>query len=447
MTSQMVDIHTPGLKWWLTHLETEFHSTDSVDRYIDALKRRSIRNPTPAAVGTAQLCLRLIGSHKFTTIGNLVDYVLTIEAKLSTARPKEMSIRNMVRRVLGIIREEAENNGQLAMFNAAMEASEAREEAPKTPSSASRPTILTSHASFVGTNQAARTSLFNIFNVHSPQALSTVTTPLHSGVNTPVHYLPPGTSPHITKDIKPAVMQDIRELVDELESSDSAIAEFGPQLLPRNEIVMTYGLPPLIHKLLLKAAHKKDHDFTVVVVEGSPNIMKQTHAAFMNKGSLSDEDEEAEEQTATRKSLQDRGVQMILIPDSNIYNFIPRVNKVLLAANYVLADGSVVTTSGSLNLARAAKAYNKPVVVLAGSHTLCPVTTYNPENFIEYGPPPAIHSSDGDLLSMANFPNPLQDFIKPDFVTMFVTNNGINPKETINRTTLDLYHMTEPDLV
>ena len=34
MTSQMVEIHTPGLKWWLSHLETDFNAEHSVDLYI-----------------------------------------------------------------------------------------------------------------------------------------------------------------------------------------------------------------------------------------------------------------------------------------------------------------------------------------------------------------------------------------------------------------------------
>jgi translation initiation factor eIF-2B subunit beta len=86
-----------------------------------ALKRRSIRNSTPAALGTAQLLLRLIAARRFSTIQSLVDYMLSLETRLSAARPREMSIRNMVRRVIGIVREEAENNGMGELFKAAIE--------------------------------------------------------------------------------------------------------------------------------------------------------------------------------------------------------------------------------------------------------------------------------------------------------------------------------------
>lgn len=138
MSTQLVGIHNPGLKWWLKHLENDFDSAQSVDLYIGsvlfyrrlsvlsltqprALKRLVIRNPTPAAVGTAQLFLRLISAYRFQSIRQLVDYVSSIETRLSAARPQEMSVRNMARRVVGIIREEAENNGMGDLFQQALQ--------------------------------------------------------------------------------------------------------------------------------------------------------------------------------------------------------------------------------------------------------------------------------------------------------------------------------------
>ncbi|KAI5781477.1 hypothetical protein EDC01DRAFT_632751 [Geopyxis carbonaria] len=425
MTSQMVDIHTPGLKWWLNHLETSFHAEHSVDLFVNVLKRRSVRNPTPAALATAQLFLRLMSTRKVNNIPNLVEYMLSLETKLSAARPRELSIRNMVRRVLAIIREEAENIGLGEQFKAAMEAAEAAEaetadEARAMPPArnASRPPLVTSHTSFaVGTAQV--TSLFNVIShPATPQTISAASSPPQSGYQTPVH-APLVTSISHPKDIRPAIIQDIQELIEELESSEVAISEYGPQLIHKNEVIMTYGFPSSVYRLLLRAAHKRDHDFTVVVVEGSPNILNHTHGVFMNKIPLLDEDDE----TTQRKSLQELGIQVILIADTNIYNFIGRVNKVILGANYVLADGSVLATSGALNVARAAKTLDKPVVVVAGSHALCPITAFNRFDLIEMGPPMTVgFEQAGDLLDKVDFPNPLADFIEPQFVTMFVTN-------------------------
>lgn len=389
-----------------------------------------MRNPTPAAVGTAQLCLRLLAAHKFSSISSVVDYVLALETQLASARPREMSVRNMVRRVLGIIREEAEAAGLGEQFKAAMEASEARDEAESIPHKklSGRPPLV-SHTSFAVGTQASITSLFTILSQSaSPQTLSAASSRTNSGFHTPVQHVGStplrdvGSAPQ--RDIRPTVLQDIKELVEELEGFEDAIADYAPQLIHKNELIMTYGLPSTVHRMLLRAAQKREHDFTVIVVEGSPNIFKRTHGAAMNKVPLSDENT-ADETAAARKSLQERGVQVVVIADSDIYNFIGRVNKVFLAANYVLADGSVLATAGALNVARAAKALCKPVVVVAGSHVLCPVTSYYQEVLVEMGAPVSVAYDEGYLLDNAEFPNPLVDFIGPQYVTMFVTNKYV----------------------
>ena len=47
MTSQMVDIHTPGLKWWLTHLENDFNAAHSVDLFIKYVPRSCALSTPP----------------------------------------------------------------------------------------------------------------------------------------------------------------------------------------------------------------------------------------------------------------------------------------------------------------------------------------------------------------------------------------------------------------
>lgn len=49
---------------------------------------------------------------------------LNLETELAAARPREMAIRNMVRRLLGVIREESQNLGLEDLFEAAMKEEE-----------------------------------------------------------------------------------------------------------------------------------------------------------------------------------------------------------------------------------------------------------------------------------------------------------------------------------
>lgn len=164
------------------------------------------------------------------------------------------------------------------------------------------------------------------------------------------------------------------------------------QVIHNNEIILTYGLPSTVKKLLLRAAQKRD--FTVVVVEGSLNIYRGTHTAVMDKDTPSGEDEDQVE-TAARKSLQERGIQIIVISDSDVWNFMGRVNKVLLGTEYVFADGGLLAPAGTKNIVRAAKARSTPVVVVTGSHTLCPITTFFEEQWVEMGDPKTLDFQEG----------------------------------------------------
>lgn len=48
MASQMVDVHTPGLKWWLAHLENDFHPARSVDLFVEYLSSSTVLSTASA---------------------------------------------------------------------------------------------------------------------------------------------------------------------------------------------------------------------------------------------------------------------------------------------------------------------------------------------------------------------------------------------------------------
>lgn len=213
----------------------------------------------------------------------------------------------------------------------------------------------------------------------------------------------------------------MQELIEELDNCEKNINELAPQLIHKHEVIMTYGLPTSVHKLLLRAA-MKNPDFTIVVVEGNPNVMNHTHGAVMNKVTGDEEEGSNSEQQAARKSLQDRGVKVVVVSDADVWNMISRVNKVFLGANYVLADGAVIAAAGAGGVARMARGMRKPVVVVAGSHMLCPVLCFEKGEMVEMGKPVTVGFNEGDLMANAEFPNPLNDYIEPTKIAMFVTN-------------------------
>ncbi|TGZ84206.1 nagb/rpia/CoA transferase-like protein [Ascodesmis nigricans] len=457
MTSQLVSIHTPGLKWFLNHLENEFESQASLQLYINALKRRSVRNPTPCAFGTAHLLLRLVSHHKDATVQGLVPFALNLETELSAARPREMAIRNMVRRLLGVIREESQNLGLEDLFEAAMRDTEEDEDdddvftpnKPPTPVARTLPRIplLSSHTSF-HVQSAQVTSLFSSLasaGIAGTRPTTPKVSPLPSGIHTPDNNGQISQAQDQRK-LRSTIIEDIQDLIEELENCDKNINDLAPSLIHRHEVIMTYGLPSTLHKFLLRAA-VKNPDFTLIVVEGNPNIMHHTHGTVMNKIPIGDESDDATQSAATKKSLQERGVQVVVISDADIFNFISRVNKVFIQANYVLCNGAVVAAAGTSNLAYVAQTMKKPVIAIAGTHQLCPAVALNKEDLIEMGPSVTVRFNEGELVDHADSPNPLTDYIDPGTVAYFATNNGLLPAASLQGNILQLYHMPEADLV
>ncbi|RPB06078.1 nagb/rpia/CoA transferase-like protein [Choiromyces venosus 120613-1] len=455
MTSQMVTLRMPDLQWWLDHLDTAFAPDVSVDLFVGVLKRRSVKGPEDAAIATAQLFLRLIYAHPFSSIGDLVDHISSVGTKLSKAVPRELAVRNMARRVIGIIREEAENNGMGDLFQAALETEELPKVSHAPKGRADTGAQLTGHASFANPSSSV-TGVFEILSVaSSSRGSSAASTPPSTGM---------GKAPHAQTaqhDIRPAVIQDIQELLEELDSCEHNISELATQVIYKNEVILTYGLPPSIHKLLLRAAQKREFTL-IVVVDEIADINKQASTAVMNKPTGKEEAGDDQE-TATRKSLQDRGIQIMVIMYHDLENLMPRVNKVIVTARYVFADAGMVAVTGTASVLTIAKEHSKPVYAVAGTHMLCPMTTVGPYGLFERGPPDitlrkTCFSSALVLffltVSVLTAFNPehcrpatmLSEYIENGSVDCFITNNGLIAPNCINRTIMEMYHTAKCDL-
>lgn len=79
------------------------------------------------------------------------------------------------------------------------------------------------------------------------------------------------------------------------------------------------------------------------------------------------------------RRLADAGVQTTLIADSAVFAMMARVNKVLVGAHAVLANGGVVAPAGAHVVALAARRHSVPLVVLVGLHKLSPLFPHDPD--------------------------------------------------------------------
>ena len=124
------------------------------------------------------------------------------------------------------------------------------------------------------------------------------------------------------------------------------------------------------------------------------------------------------------KSLSLSGISTFLVPDSSIYALMSRVNKVILGAHVILANGGMFAKSGSLIVATAARAHSTPVVVCAGQFKLTPLwNLYHEYGALDFGNPNDVLGFDeGELVDKVDVINPYYDYVQPELIDAYITN-------------------------
>ena len=392
-------------------------------------------------------------------VAELIARVKSVGRRLITAQPKEMVVGNVIRRVLGLIREiaedktepdgfpfETEGRSQTKLQNDSFSTQQPQlgiqALSPLTYSSPEhvgsntttstdsdskeisqqRPSLLSSQSSFAFPPNQISASLLGLLS-HPDSDLAASTQ-----VNTEVQHTEKrelqvsaalSLSPKVKQDLKADVIEGIRELLDELDQTDDLIATYALDHIHSNEIILTHASSMTVQKFLLAAARKRK--FTVVHVEAYPNDHEEAHNMMLNGQRKTKEEAGADDERF--RPLTAAGITVILIPDSAIFAIMSRVNKVILATRSVLANGGLVAAAGARIIAKAAKEHHTPVVVLSGIYKLSPVYPFDTEELIDYGNSnKIIDYGDGDLVKDVEVINPLSDYVPADLVDLYITN-------------------------
>ncbi|TVY73394.1 putative translation initiation factor eIF-2B subunit beta [Lachnellula suecica] len=467
--------YAPNLGVFLKSLKAQ-PLESSIENLISLLKRRQITNSRPCAVATAHLLLQVVAKFRWTSIDRLIERIQDVGQKLIEAQPREMVVGNIIRRVLGMIRDEAKedrnddvsdsaSNSQIGSpqrehidlgssqvpppsfsplrFSStdASNSTEANDDDVFGGRSqvASRPPLMTSHTSYAVLNGVpVQQSMFNLL----------------SATGSPISTPPGAHSPHTksninpaslaqrmassSKDLKAEVIEGIEEIIDELDQADDRIAAQALEHIHSNEVILTHSSSLSVQKFLLEAAKKRK--FTVIIAESYPNDHEATHLSVTRK---IDTDGEGATDTSTprfSKSLSDAGITVILMTDASIFAIMSRVNKVILATHAVIANGGLIAAAGARIIAKAARVHRTPVIVVSGVYKLSPEYPFEFESLIEYGDPGTIVKyQDGALVENLEVDNPVYDYVPPDLVDLYITNIGAHAPSYLYRIVADHY--------
>lgn len=124
------------------------------------------------------------------------------------------------------------------------------------------------------------------------------------------------------------------------------------------------------------------------------------------------------------RSLSSSGLSTFLVPDSSIYAIMSRVNKVILGAHAILANGGMFAITGSLLAATAARAHSTPVVVCAGQFKLTPQwNLYHEYGALDFADPSNVLGfEEGNLVEKVEVVNPYYDYVNPELLDVYITN-------------------------
>lgn len=386
------------------------------------MKRRQIKGSEPCAVATAHILLQVVAKSKWHDVDTLLDNVSRTGKRLVDAQPNELVVANIVRRVLGLIRDEAaEDRNEPASesaseFNTPTEAvhnpaSLAHHWPPSTYTKQDagsdyisgstrtppRPGPLQSYSSV-----NVPKSLFHLLAASPPADADSMTqgSPFGTGASTPNWK----TSSSQVHALRSEVIDGIEEIKDEISQVDDQIAALAEVQIHPGDYVLIHYPSPTVERFILRAAMKRK--FTVMIAVEPPrrNDPENPLKSFRNK-------------------LSAAGIPVVNIMNGGLMAYMSRVDKVILGARYVLANGSVISDAGAAAVARAAKEHGNAVITLSGVYKLSPENAFDEESVIEWADSANYVSfSDGALVGGVEIRSAVTELVPPELIDTYITN-------------------------
>jgi translation initiation factor eIF-2B subunit beta len=240
--------------------------------------------------------------------------------------------------------------------------------------------------------------------------------------------------------LKSAVIAAVNELSTEVDAYAS-ISQRAPDYIHADETILTYGYSKIVELFCKHAGNKRR--FQLIIAEGAVQGSRSSPNA---PAALNGHD------LAHILSKHSANIAVTVIPDSNIYAIMARVNKVLLAPQAIMADGGAIAPAGHCMVATAAKEFAVPVVCCSGPFSLTPLFAHNQSIALQQLqcpastlPLPMMSMVDNRLRHAIHEDNvtvlyPAFDHITPDLVSIYVTNDGSQLPTYVFRQLSEYYH-------
>eukprot|EP00606_Chrysophyceae_sp_TOSAG23-5_P001212 GSChrysophyteH2.ASY1.ANO1.848.1 assembled CDS len=397
-----------------------------------ALKRKQLSGSNSCAKATVEILRVFLGSPQLKTAEQMLGAMRVVGKELSQCAPSELTVGNIVRRIMQIIREEYSSKKNAA--------ADLNEHATTTTNGPDKVGEISDFDMMAIKERRGKEHVDNMDNMAPVRLSRTSSTvggefPGNHSLQQPslgsvlgawastqeTSYADSEYSQYFS-DMRQSVMGAVNELNDEIDSIFGPICEQAAEHIHSDDCILAHGWSHVV-ELFLKAAGRK-RKYQVIVAEAEPDLSGHKLALALSKIP---------------------NISVTLIPDSCIYAIIGRVNKVVLAPSAVLADGGAMYSAGHAMVTVAAKEHNVPVVGLAAAFHLTPMFAHNQSETLGQLLSPSLTIAYNANVCQENVEvvNPAYDFVSPDLMSLYVTNNGSHQPSYIHRVLAELYHQSD----
>ena len=378
--------------------KSKLEKLDSLQNLERRLRKKDYSSSTEISIELAKFLYELIkntiDNKLITTQEQLLDLIRYFGKIFIQIDPIQFSIGNIVKRILFIIRDEIDN---LTSFRDVKIDEEANIKRLKAITSLNRlidyrniRTIERRKSSTVENNEEE-------YKVKKSEDLNLGA---------------------LSNDLIDNILRNIEELIGELEGVSDAIKDQADEHINDNDIILTANHSDQLEELFIEASKTKK--FKVYVTESAPSLSGLIQA----------------------KTLKKNNIDVTVIQDSAVYAIMSKVNKIIIGTRAIMANGGLVTYNGVYNLCLCAQIFSVPVVVVGGTFKLTPMFPFNHETFNDFLSPDSILSNKleykGDI-SNIKFNTPAFDYVPPEMITIYITNQGSQNPAYIYRLFSELY--------
>ena len=208
------------------------------------------------------------------------------------------------------------------------------------------------------------------------------------------------------EDIKRVTIEAADEFIEYSKTATKRIGEIGARRIKDGDVILTHCNSSAALSVIIKA-YESGKSISVYATETRPRF----------QGYI------------TAKVLYEKGIKVTLIPDSAVRLVMKDVDRIIVGADAVAANGAVVNKIGTSLIALAAHEARVSFFVAAETYKFSPITVIGELIEIEERSPLEVVSK--EFLNNKNIlvRNPAFDVTPPEYIDAIITERGIIPPQ------------------